>query len=153
MNFWDTSAIIAMLAGESEAPLAEQILEGDAGMVVWWGTVVECASAVARRERARSLRTNHASEVLRRVDQLATLWHEVEPARRIRDVARRLLRVHPLRGADAFQLAAAVSFADGNPAPVGFVSFDARLNDAAAREGFPIITELAPGREAAPDSS
>lgn len=153
MNFWDTSAIIAMLAGESAAPIAERIVEGDAGMVVWWGTIVECTSAVARRERGGSLRSNQVSDVLGRVDQLAALWHEVEPERRIREVARRLLRVHPLRAADAFQLAAAISFADGNPARIGFVSFDERLNDAAAREGFAVLAADAVHASARPDAS
>ena len=64
-----------------------------------------------------------------------------------------MLRVHPLRAADALQLAAAVAFAEDNQAGVRFVSFDARLNDAAAREGFPVLTEAATGREAGSGSS
>ncbi len=153
MNFWDTSAVVAMLAGENAAPIARRIHDADDRMVVWWGTSVECAAAVASRERAKSLRPHRATEILERADQLAEFWHEVEPDQRIRAHARRLLRVHPLRAADALQLAAAVVFAEDNQAGVGFVSFDARLNDAAAREGFPILTEAATGREAPPDSS
>ena len=153
MNFWDTSAIVAMLADENAAPIARRIHEADDRMVVWWGTLVECAAAVASRERAKSLRPPRATEVLERVDQLAELWCEVQPDRRIRTLARRLLRVHPLRAGDALRLAAAVAFAEDNQAGVGFVSFDARLNAAAAREGFPILTEVAMGREAPPNSS
>ena len=136
MNFWDTSAIMAMLAGEGLSPAARRVHEGDERMAVWWGTVVECAAAVARREREHALRPDQATDLLARVDGLAAYWHEVQPDRRIRALARRLLRVHPLKAADGLQLAAALAFAEDNPASVGFVSFDARLNDAAAREGF-----------------
>lgn len=153
MNFWDTSAIVAMLADENAAPVARRVHEADDRMVVWWGTLVECAAAVASRERAKSLRPLRATEMLERIDQLAEFWREVEPNRRIRALARRLLRVHPLRAADALQLAAAVAFAEDNQAGVGFVSFDARLNAAAAREGFPILTEVATERGASPGSS
>ncbi len=51
----------------------------------------------------------------------------------------RLLRVHPLRAADAFQLAAAIAAADESPRSLPFVTFDSRLARAAEREGFPVI--------------
>ena len=44
--------------------------------------------------------------------------------------------MHPLKTADALQLAAAVAVAEDEPGLLGFVSFDARLNEAAGREGF-----------------
>ena len=45
----------------------------------------------------------------------------------------------PLKAADALQLAAALTVAEDDPASIGFVCFDTRLNRAAAREGFPIL--------------
>ncbi len=54
----------------------------------------------------------------------------------MRDTARRLLRVHSLRAADALQLAAAIVAAHGEPASLGFVSLDERLCESAQREGF-----------------
>lgn len=54
-------------------------------------------------------------------------------------MAQRLLRVHPLKAADSLQLAAALAVAEDDPSSVGFVCFDARLNRAAAREGFSIL--------------
>jgi len=50
----------------------------------------------------------------------------------------RLLRIHPLRAADALQLAAALTAAE-NPGALAFVSLDDRLSDAARREGFSIL--------------
>ncbi len=48
-----------------------------------------------------------------------------------RDSAKRFLRVHDLRAADALQLAA-----ESRPSTLAFVCLDARLLDAAQREGF-----------------
>ncbi|HET6470416.1 MAG TPA: hypothetical protein VFG38_01165 [Pseudomonadales bacterium] len=53
-------------------------------------------------------------------------------------MAERIVRVHVLRAADAFQLAAALTAAVGDPSSVEFVSLDERLIEAAAREGFAI---------------
>jgi hypothetical protein len=63
----------------------------------------------------------------------------VLPAAARRDEAMRLLRVHPLRSADALQLAAALAGADGEPSAREFVCLDARLADAAAREGLRVL--------------
>jgi predicted nucleic acid-binding protein len=50
-----------------------------------------------------------------------------------------LLRVHPLRAADALQLAAAIIAADSEPRSLAFVTLDDRLARAAEREGFPVV--------------
>jgi hypothetical protein len=60
----------------------------------------------------------------------------VEPTDEIRETARRLLRVHALRAADALQLAAAFVAAERRPPTMTFVTLDERLRTAAAREGF-----------------
>jgi hypothetical protein len=52
------------------------------------------------------------------------------------EMARRLLRVHPLRAADSLQLAAAVLASEGRPSTLEFVCLDDRLGIAAQREGF-----------------
>jgi hypothetical protein len=44
---------------------------------------------------------------LQRLQQLSAGWHEIDPSDEIRETAARFLRVHPLRAADALQLAAA----------------------------------------------
>jgi predicted nucleic acid-binding protein len=107
-------------------------------MLVWWGTEIECASALARHEREKSM---DAEEIMAAVDNLEVLlaaWDEVPPSDQIRRTARRLLRVHPLRAADALQLAAAIAGAESQPPTLEFVTLDQRLADAARREGFPV---------------
>ena len=140
MTFWDTSALLALAFDDPRRSIAVNALEADDRMAVWWGASVEYFSAVARREREGSLAAGEAAEALDRVAALSQVWYEVQPSRRIKLFAHRILRVHPLRAADSLQLAAALAVADGEPSGVGFVCFDSRLADAAAREGFTILT-------------
>ena len=116
-----------------------RILEADDRMAVWWGAPVEYVAALSRRERDGSLTTTEVSEHLGRLHALSQVWYEVQPGRRITVVAQRLLRVHPLRAADSLQLASAIAVAEDEPSSIGFVCLDARLNRAAAREGFTVL--------------
>jgi predicted nucleic acid-binding protein len=112
----------------------------DAGIVAWWGTRVECESAVSRLEREGRLQRRSAHSARERLDRFAATWAEVQPSDPLRDQARRLLRVHDLRAADALQLAAAHAAAEGRPQTLDFVCLDDRLTSAAEREGFSLTT-------------
>ena len=142
MRFWDASAVVPLLVSEPVSGSLVALLEADPVMLVWWGTPVECTSAVARRERDGALGAPDAARALGRLRTLAATWQEVLPADAVRSTAQRLLRVHPLRAADALQLAAAIIAAEHEPASLEFLCLDARLSDAANREGF---TVTAPG--------
>jgi len=63
----------------------------------------------------------------------------VEPSAAVRDSACRLLRAHPLRAADALQLAAALRLSDELGEPVQIICFDDRLADAARSERLRVI--------------
>jgi predicted nucleic acid-binding protein len=63
----------------------------------------------------------------------------VQPVTAVRTTAIRLLRVHPLRAADALQLAAAIVAAEDHPATLQLVTLDERLAQAAEREGFEVV--------------
>jgi predicted nucleic acid-binding protein len=116
------------------------ILAGDRDVAVWWATVVECVSAIGRRERAGTTGPSSAREAYENLAILAASWGEVRPSEAIRDNARRLVRVHDLRAADAFQLAAARAASDDHPETLPFVTLDDRLAGAAGREGFPVLS-------------
>ncbi len=139
MKFWDSSALVPLLVMEDVTfRLAEVYLEED-GILAWWGTEIECASAIARLEREDRLSPREATLALQRLDDLARSWHLVEPSESLRRTARRLLRVHALRAADSLQLAAALLASEGQPPTLGFVCLDVRLSTAVLREGFPLI--------------
>ena len=140
MNFWDTSALVALSVEEPRRQMALRVLEADEHIVVWWGTSIEYVAAISRRERDGSLTTDEVAAHLSRLNALSQVWYEVQPSRRIKTVAQRLLRVHPLRAADSLQLASALAASEDDPTSLGFVCFDARLNQAASREGFTILT-------------
>ena len=137
--FWDTSGIVPLLADEDGTRAATAEFERDPSMVVWWGSSVEAVSAIARREREGRLAARDVTMALQRLAALGTAWQEIPPTTRIRQTAERLLRVHPLRAADALQLAAAIAAADGDPRSLPFVTLDDRLARAAEREGFPVV--------------
>lgn len=103
------------------------------------GSEPECASAIARLEREGGLSAAATLEAFERLRALARSWHEVQPVVEVRDVAVRLLRVHPLRAADAIQLAAAFVAAERRPPTLEFVCSDERLTEAAEREGFKVV--------------
>lgn len=138
MRFWDTSALVPLLA-EEPTTASVQGIYGEQPAIVWWGTVVECASAVARLEREGSLSPAQSVEAFARLDALRLSWIEIEAGDEVREVARRMLRVHPLRASDALQLAAAWLGSERRPASLPFVTLDDRLRMAAAREGFPLL--------------
>jgi len=144
LRFWDSSALVALLVAEAKTETLRSIAEHDPVMLVWWATPIECASAIARLERDGDLTSEATLTALQRLDALAESWNEVQPVEAARRAARRLLRVHPLRAADALQLAAAVVAAEGHPASLEVVTLDERLIEAARREGF-VVIEVAPG--------
>jgi predicted nucleic acid-binding protein len=65
----------------------------------------------------------------------------VSPTDEVRRRAARLVAVHPLRAADALQLAAALLWCEEQPHNEVFVSLDGRLRDAARNEGFDVRPE------------
>ena len=136
MKFWDSSALVPLLAAEPRTRLAQALYVRDPEVVVWWATQVECASAIARLERKGTLSAPAAAESFARLDALAPSWMQIDPSDEIRESARRFLRVHPLRAADALQLAAALATAERRPPTLTIVTLDDRLRDAAGKEGF-----------------
>ena len=137
MRFWDSSALVPLLVPEAMSRSMRELYDRDPVMVAWWATEIECTSAIARRQRLGQLREAIVSEALGRLSVLRAAWHEVEPGEDVRETAKRLVRVHDLRTADALQLAAALFVAEGRPSTLELVSLDDRLVTAARREGFP----------------
>ena len=138
MRFWDASAIVALLAEEPARESLLRLLEEDPQVLAWWGTPVEVASALARREREQLLSADEVAAALASARALAESWHEIVPSDAVRRTAERLLRVHTLRAADSLQLAAALIGADHDASTLEIVCLDARLSAAARREGFTV---------------
>ena len=140
MKFWDSSALLPLLVDVPARTPLFALLEQDSEVLAWWGTTVEMTSALARREREGLLTADEVSAALGTVRALAESWHEIVPSDAVRRTAERLLRTHPLRAADAMQLAALLIAADHDPTSLELVCLDERLNLAARREGFTVLT-------------
>jgi uncharacterized protein len=138
VRFWDSSAVVPLLVRETNTPRVNALIDEDPEMIVAWTTPVECASALARLRRDGHVDVAGESAVLGLLRQIGEEWSEVQPTEVVRQTAMRLLRTHPLRAADALQLAAALAWV---PRPAGdvFVTFDERLATAATLEGFGVL--------------
>ena len=139
MKYWDSSALVPLCVNEASTPQMIDLYRSDPAVVTWWGSEIECASAFARLERDGSMTVATVSAALDRLKSLRAEWHEVQPSQLMRDTAVRLVRVHPLRAADAVQLSSAVMASDGEPSTLVLVTMDARLASAARREGFTVL--------------
>jgi predicted nucleic acid-binding protein len=139
VRFWDASALVPLLIAETSTSRLQALAARDPAMLVWWGSEVECVSALARLERDGTLDPKGSTLAHRRLGQLAGSWHEIDPSDAVRETATRFLRVHPLRAADALQLAAAFLAAERRPATLEVVTLDERLATAARKEGFPLV--------------
>ena len=139
MRFWDASAIVPLLIAEASTRRLQLLAASDPDMLVWWGSALECVSALARLERSAALDARATLLAFDRLKQLAAGWYEIEPSDIVRETAIRFLRVHPLRAADALQLAAAFVAAEQRPASLTVIALDDRLASAAQKEGFAVI--------------
>jgi len=133
--FWDSSALVALLVTEGDSSRRRSQLAADATLAVWWATPVECESALQRRLRDGVLTPTDARLARERLGDLSASWHEVNPTTVVRTLSQRLLRTHPLRAADALQLAAALALNQGVGTELRFACADSRLCLAAEAEG------------------
>ena len=136
MRYWDASGIVPLLLTQARSQEMETLLEQDAVVVTWWGTSIEWFSALMRLVRDGRLNNAGMQAAERRLRELRNGWDEVLPTEACRRAAERMLRVHPLRAADAQQLAAALIATDHDPARLEVVCLDQRLTEAMHKEGF-----------------
>lgn len=143
MRFWDTSALVPLLIEVAGSAACRRLLRADPKIGVWALTRTEVVSAIRRRERAAELRRREVDLVMARLALLGSRWSETRDLAAVSERAERLLADHPLRAADALQLAAALVLFDDRARDHGFVTSDGDLAAAAGREGFDVFV---PGR-------
>ena len=139
MRYWDSSALVPLFVEQPSTGRVRRLYADDPVILTWTLSEVEILSALARLERegAFAPESFHAA-----VARLSELWLRIDAVTAfdaVKQRARRLLRTHPLRAADALQLGAALLVASGDPAGWSVVSLDDRLCGAARREGFTVL--------------
>jgi predicted nucleic acid-binding protein len=134
MRYWDSSALVPLCVAEPGTASARQLARD--GIVTWSLSVVEIASAIERRTRDGALSAADRAAARTALAQLAASWTEITALAAVQERALRLVATHPLRAADAMQLAAALVAVGDRTTGHEFVCADLRLREAAAREGF-----------------
>ncbi|MGH7476967.1 MAG: type II toxin-antitoxin system VapC family toxin [Longimicrobiales bacterium] len=140
MRFWDSSAVVPLFLEQDATAHVDALLASDPAVAYWWSTPVECWSAFGRSRREGVITPGEELTARKRLDHARATWLELLPSDPLRSRAGELLRFHPLRAADALQLAAGLSWA-GEPAAADFVTLDERLASVAHAQGFKVLPE------------
>jgi predicted nucleic acid-binding protein len=141
LRFWDTSAIVPLIVTRPASEAVGRLLQEDGALAVWWGTWAEGAVTISRLGREGELDGEGGEETRDALDLLAEDWREVEPTDEVRLLAALLSQWHPLKAADAFQLAAAFVWRETDAYGDDFVCLDDQLRRAASYEGFDVLPE------------
>jgi len=136
IRYLDASAQAKTYVEEEGSDLVRRWVRSGAVWVSRLG-LVEVHSALVRLSRAGHITRSQFRVALAAMeaDSRRIPIAELDPA--VGDMAIRLLRDHPLRGADAVHLASALGLKE-RLGTVTFASWDARLNRAASAEGLPV---------------
>jgi len=138
MKFWDSSALVPLIANEENTDYCLRVLGDDPHILIWCLSGVEVVEALCRRLRDGVMTEEEfrkTKEELRIVLEHAA---EIAAIEKVRARALRLLETHPLRAADACQLAAALVSSKEDPQRLAMICFDERLKKAAMKEGFAV---------------
>jgi predicted nucleic acid-binding protein len=135
LAFWDTSALVPLCAHQDLTPRVVALYRSY-GLVVWWATPVEIASALRRLVRMEQLPSDDWATSRRLARDLAESWRVVQPSNSLRNKATQLVDRYELKAADALQLAAALEWCEDMPQGRVFLAADQRLREAAVLSGF-----------------
>lgn len=137
--FWDTSAVVPLIVPATQSTTLTELLAADTGVTIWRGTPVECAAALYRSHREKSVGQTTLDTALVRLHAFTEDADTMVAGEFVRRRASELVAACSLPAADAFQLAAALAWCEGHPRGERFVSLDDRLGEAARREGFTVL--------------
>lgn len=105
---------------------------------------MECQAAFARGRREGRLTRGQASAATKSLDERWADLVVVELDARLTRRAGRMVHDQALRALDAIHLASAIVLADSAPSQTTFACWDARLWDAASRQGFEMTPRARP---------
>ena len=147
MKYWDSSALVPLLVEEPTSDELRKLLEKDDQILTWSWTRAEVVSAIERRCRENSDSRARRRNTLAEFISFVRSWYEFSEMHLIQSRALELLAHHPLRAADAGHLATALLCRERSRLLLDFVCLDNRLSQAAAREGFHVVSPNVPEPE------
>jgi hypothetical protein len=151
LKFWDSSSLLALAVWEPSSEKVETLLRRDAEVATWWGAPLECMSALLKVHRQDRISPADFLKARSVLDHLGARAFEIQPTEEVRARALRILSVHALRAAGAFELAAALIWCQERTRFASFVSLDEPLRLAAVLEGFRVLPYADEVHEPDPD--
>lgn len=139
--YWDASALLSFLVKDAFTAAARGFFEYPALHVVSSLAYAETAAVVGRMARQDVIDAGTADFLLQSLDDSG--WRHV-PVSPSRSILREFQSRSPLRGADLWHLGLVLTLSR-EYGEFGLVSFDRRLNDAAAAAGVPVVPSLLGG--------
>jgi uncharacterized protein len=122
MSFWDSSALVPLCTNEPRSISAGKLWKQFPQRFVWWETSVEICSALARLEREKIITPQKRLSAEKRLKVLEKVWTEIQPAARIKELARTFPAQHKMKAADSLQLAAALVWCNEQPKGRAFIN-------------------------------
>ncbi len=135
-GFWDSSALVPICVRQAASPDFRQLWRQSSRIIVWSGATVEIRSALARLRRNNEIDAKGLQFSLKRLEAMRRQWREIVTSDKLRSIAEDLPDSYGLRALDSFQLAAALVWCKEKPGGRLFICDDARLSEAAEKNGF-----------------
>lgn len=130
---------MACVVTEERTAVCTQLLAEDPLVVTWWGSWLEGAATIRRKQRAGEIAADKLPGGLQQLAALMAHATVIEAGGELRSRALRLLGGHPLGSGDALQLAAALTWCADRSEGHAFVTLDQRLAKSALAEGFEVL--------------
>lgn len=138
MIFWDASALFPLIIRENSTPTLLELLEKTDTIFAWTLTPIEIFSALCRIQREKYLKTDDFQKAWARWKEFSEFISFINNVEVVKTRAERILQTHPLKAADALQLAAALIACSDDSTHHLFVTLDTKLVEAARKEGFEV---------------
>ena len=148
-RYFDASALVKRYVREPGSDTVRRLLSSGTPASSRLSEV-EVSSGIIRRAREGAFTTPRRDLILAALQRDMPALAMVEMIPEITAEARALLLRHPLRAADAIQLASCLYLQRQLAQPVPFVAFDRRLVQAAQAEGLTVVTAATRRRRTAP---
>lgn len=129
----------------------ETLLKRDPEVALWWGAPLECSSALLDAQRRKRISETDLFKARSVLEHLRARAFEIQPGEEVRARALRILSLHKLRVAAAWELAAALIWCRERTQRADFVSVDESLRLAAVLEGFRVFPYADEVHEPDPD--
>ena len=134
MNYFDTSALVKAFLVETGTERAKHLLLKDDLAATATITYAEMYSGFSRKRRERGLSAGQYQGVCREFEKYWPSCVHVELTSEVLELARDLMKQHPLRAFDAIHVASAIQLKQEMAESVTVIGADERLLQAAKAE-------------------